>query len=92
MFPVCSFCGERPVVVWFEGPDFTTSVDAPEDVSAEEAWLSCSACLELVRADDREALVHRGMQRLSGRGSGSENVEPVVRRLQDRFWSARPRG
>jgi hypothetical protein len=93
LFPVCSFCGERPVVGWFEGPDFLTFVDAPEKVRADEAWLACSTCLSLIQAGDRNALVQRGLQRVRKRsqpGSDSPNIERSIRMSQERFWAARP--
>jgi hypothetical protein len=87
MFPVCSFCGDRPVRTWFEGPDFTVAVDSADRVTAEEAWLACAICSTLVRSDDREALVRRGLDRARRRGGG-EDPDGVRERL-DRFWSAR---
>ena len=59
----CSFCGERPVAAWFEGPTFRTFVRSSADVRAEEAWLVCAVCLALVEANDREGLVERGAER-----------------------------
>jgi hypothetical protein len=53
----CSFCGEGPVVAWFEGPSFRTFVRSSAEVRAEEAWLACATCLALVEKDDREGLV-----------------------------------
>lgn len=50
----CSFCGERPVAAWFEGPSFRTFVRSSVEVRAEEAWLACAICLGLVEANDRE--------------------------------------
>jgi aminoglycoside 6'-N-acetyltransferase len=89
VFPVCSFCGERPVVAWFEGPGFTTAVDSADKVRSEEAWVACSACARLVEADDREALVRRGAQR-----SGSQpdhELEMLMTRAhqEDLFWKPR---
>ena len=55
MFPVCSFCGSRPVVAWFEGSDFTRSVDSPDNARADEAWLACSPCLRLADVGDCDA-------------------------------------
>jgi hypothetical protein len=93
MVPVCSFCGERPVVGWFEGPDFLRFVDAPEKVRANEAWLACSTCLSLIQAGDRDGLVQRGTQRIRKRsksGGDSPNIEPAVGRMHERFWAACP--
>ena len=63
----CSFCGERPVAAWFEGPSFRTFVRSSAEVRAEGAWLACGICLGLVDANDREQLVVRGVERLSRR-------------------------
>jgi len=63
----CSFCGERPVAAWFEGPSFRTFVRSSAEVRAEGAWLACAICLGLVGANDREGLVVRGVQRLRRR-------------------------
>jgi len=92
MFPVCSFCGRRPVVAWFEGPHFNVSIDAAEKVRAEEAWLACATCLALVRAGDRDRLVQRGMKRFRGPGSDSENIVAHVRWAHEQFWVARGHG
>jgi hypothetical protein len=90
MFPVCSFCGERPVVAWFEGPDFKRLVDAAEKMRAEDAWCACSSCRSLVLADDREALVRRGVGRHARRHPGSDadpkTVEASVRRAHDQLF------
>jgi hypothetical protein len=51
---VCSFCGNRPVVAWFEGPAFTNAVRSSAEVRSGEAWLVCATCFELVDADDRD--------------------------------------
>jgi hypothetical protein len=59
----CSFCGERPVAAWFEGPSFRTFVRSSAEVRAEEAWLACETCLALVETDDREGLARRGAKR-----------------------------
>jgi hypothetical protein len=63
----CSFCGERPVAAWFEGPSFRMFVRSSAEVRAEEAWLVCTKCLGLVEANDREGLVERGAERLRRR-------------------------
>jgi hypothetical protein len=63
----CSFCAERPVAAWFEGPSFRTFVRSSAEVRAEEAWLVCGICLGLVEANDREQLVVRGVERLRRR-------------------------
>jgi hypothetical protein len=43
----CSFCGERPVAAWFEGPSFRTFVRSSAEVRAEGAWLACAISLVL---------------------------------------------
>ena len=68
MESACSFCGERPVVAWFQGPDFGIATDSPQGVQAEEAWLACSTCRALVDAGDREELVERAWHRLMHAG------------------------
>jgi hypothetical protein len=84
----CSFCGERPVVAWFEGPSFGTFVRSSTEVRAEEAWLACATCLALVEKDDREGLAVRGTKR--PRGWASEGAEAIQREMQDKhFWRHR---
>jgi hypothetical protein len=84
----CSFCGERPLAAWFEGPTFKTFVRSSTDVRADEAWMACSTCLALVEADDRGGLVRRGATR-EGR-SWSERAETMSREMQNEgFWSKR---
>ena len=76
----CSFCGERPVAAWFEGPSFRTFVRSSAEVRAEEAWLACETCLALVETDDREGLARRGAKR---RGSiAGERGEAMAREMQ----------
>lgn len=86
---VCSFCGEGPVVAWFEGPDFREWVDAPDKVRADEAWLACGISLRLVEKDDREALVERGEARPARRGEPPAGTETFVRDLFEQFWAGR---
>jgi hypothetical protein len=87
----CSFCGERPVAAWFEGPTFKTFVRSSAEVRAEEAWLACATCLALVEADDREGLAHRGTRR--PRGWASEGAEAITRQMQnEQFWQRRDQG
>ena len=78
----CSFCGERPVAAWFEGPSFRTFVRSSDDVQAEEAWLACATCLALVEADDREGLAQRGTRRPAG--WASEGAEAITREMHKR--------
>ena len=87
----CSFCGERPVAAWFEGPTFKTFVRKSAEVRAEEAWLACATCLALVEADDREGLAKRGARR--HRSSASDRSEAITREIQnEEFWRPRDRG
>lgn len=87
----CSFCGERPVAAWFEGPTFRTFVRSSAEVRSGEAWLACAICLALVEADDREGLAKRGTRRPAG--SASEGAEAVMREMHDeQFWRPRDRG
>jgi hypothetical protein len=86
---VCSFCGEQPVAAWFEGPDFRAFVTRAGDVRAEEAWLACASCLQLVEADDADRLAERGMKRLVRRGADQEKAMAFARRAHEQFWSAR---
>ena len=95
MYPVCSFCGERSVVAWFEAPKFLTRVDSADKVRAVEAWLTCATCLELVDANDRDRLVERAVQRLVRKHPErslppSEALQQLERRqLDELFWSRR---
>jgi hypothetical protein len=87
----CSFCGERPVAAWFEGPTFRRFVRKSAKLRAEEAWLACSICLALVEADDREGLARRGARRHGGRAR--EGAEAITRELQnEQFWRPRDQG
>jgi len=84
----CSFCGERPVTAWFEGPTFKTFVRSSAEVSSDEAWLACATCLALVETDDREGLAQRGTRRPAGRAS--EGAEAITREMQnEQFWQRR---
>jgi hypothetical protein len=95
----CSFCGQRPVVAWFEGPSFKTFVLSSAEVRAEEAWLTCQVCLGLVEANDHEGLVERGAERLRRRDrdegrerSPSEEawMQQMTRDQQEKlFWGPR---
>lgn len=87
----CSFCGERPVAAWFEGPSFRTFVRSSAEVRAEEAWLACATCLALVETDDREGLAVRGARRPRGwAGEGAEAMQPEMQ--DELFWSHRDLG
>jgi hypothetical protein len=95
----CSFCGERPVAAWFEGPSFRTFVRSSVDVRAEGAWLACPTCLGLVEANDREGLVERGVerQRRTDREEGRQRspregawMHQMTRDQQEKlFWGPR---
>ncbi len=89
---VCSFCGKRPVVAWFEGPGFRTVVDSPDRVGADEAWLACSRRLALVNANDRDGLAERATIRVarpSGALSTRDAVQKTWSRLEEQFWAFR---
>jgi hypothetical protein len=95
----CSFCGERPVAAWFQGPSFRTFVRSSAEVRAEEAWLACAICLGLVEANDHEGLVERGAERLrrrdrdKGRQRGPSEeawMQQMTRDQQEKlFWGPR---
>jgi hypothetical protein len=99
MHPVCSFCGDRPIVAWFEGPQWRNVVDSADKVRAEEAWVACAVCLALVEANEREALVERDLARQlrrdTDRGRGrSLSEEATIRRatrgrIEKLFWAQR---
>jgi hypothetical protein len=99
MYPVCSSCGQVPVVAWFEGPSFRDAVNSADKARAEGAWLACAVCLRLVEANDREGLVDRGLarQRRKDRDKGrirtpgdEAMLRPVIRDHFDRlFWTPR---
>src|SRR5262249_62432319 len=88
----CSFCGETPVVAWFQGPDFRVAVDSPEKVSGtDEVWVACSTCRDLVDRGDREHLVERNILRHRRRHPTSPSPPPEQVRihLDQRFWTPR---
>jgi hypothetical protein len=94
LYPVCSFCGERLVVAWFEGPSFRSHVGAANSVTATETWLACNTCLRLVERDDRDELVERATDRLArrhpNRSDDRARFAQIQRRhLDELFW--RPR-
>jgi hypothetical protein len=99
MYPICSFCGRRPVVAWFEGPSFRDAVDSADKVLAEEAWLTCQVCLTLVEANDRDGLVERCVERQRRKDRDVGRVRTVsdepglTQSCQDRldllFWNPR---
>jgi hypothetical protein len=91
VFLVCSFCADRPVVAWFQGPDYPTSVGRAEDVVAEEAWLASPHCLDLVEADGRYALVERAKRRDEASTAGPDHHHGAIRESHDRFWGTRSR-
>jgi len=81
VFPVCSFWGERPVAIWYEGPNLTIERESARQVRSEEAWCACAACAELVRADNRERIARRAAHR-----GLSENVDAEARVSKTRQW------
>jgi len=99
MYPVCSFCGERPVVAWLEGPSFRKAVDSADKVRAEEAWVTCRACLTFVEANDHESLVDRSVERQrrrdreEGRTRTADDQAGIRQILRDQlerlFWAPR---
>jgi hypothetical protein len=97
MEAVCGFCGERPVVAWFEGPDFQRAMDSPDKLHSQEAWLACAVCLALVEADDREAVVRRRLMRIARKdredpgpiGYTLDLFAAIERGLKAEFWARR---
>jgi hypothetical protein len=87
--PVCSFCGDQPVVRWYEGPDWVHAVGRSGDVRAQEAWLVCSTCDRLVADDDRQKLARRGAQTLRGVTDPEAYVARVLSNHVERFWKPR---
>lgn len=91
MFPACSFCGQRPVDVWYEGADFKVERESAGEVRSDEAWLACAGCRRLVDADNRERLARLAVRK-SRRPEGSdfERYVPMMREHLDRqFWVPR---
>jgi hypothetical protein len=92
MRPVCSFCGRKPVAVWFDGPTFLVGWTSPEDVRGDEAWLACSTCARLVAAGDRAELARRSARRVGKRSDtvpSDELVERMLGQHERTFWAAR---
>ena len=94
MYPVCSFCGDQAVVVWFEGPDFLSAVQSADQVRASEAYLACAVCLSLIEANDREGLAARELVRQQRKGGlkpgvTEQDVVRMGRHSTDIFWAAR---
>jgi len=94
MYPVCSFCGDQAVVVWFEGPDFRNAVQSADQVGSGEAYLACAVCLALIEANNREGLAARELVRQQRKGGlkpglTEEDVVRMGRHLAERFWAAR---
>jgi hypothetical protein len=99
LVPVCSFCGQKPVVAWFEGPSFLRFVAAAHQVRSNEVRVACADCLRLVEMNDREGLVERGIARQRRRDAregrtrdASEwpSLRVVARnQLDESFWTPR---
>lgn len=94
MHPVCSFCGDHAVIVWFEGPTFLSTVGSAKEVRADEAYLACATCLALVEANDRDGLAARELVRQRRKGGlkpgvTEQDVVEMGRHLTDMFWAAR---
>jgi hypothetical protein len=87
----CSFCGERTVAAWFEGPSFRTFVRSSGEIRAEEAWLACETCLVLVEEDDRDGLARRGARR-EGWPEGKRAETDALQMQNDNFWRHRDHG
>jgi hypothetical protein len=87
----CSFCGTRPVVAWFEGPDFSSFAASAEAVSAFEVWLCCGSCLRAVQAGDRERIAQRGTLRVGG-SAPDEALVVCARRASSVLGGARAIG
>lgn len=97
MYPVCSFCGDQAIVVWFEGPDFLSAVQSADQARASEAYLACAACFALIEANDREGLAARELVRQQRKGGlkpgvTEQDVVQMGRHLTDVFWAARSGG
>jgi hypothetical protein len=93
---VCSFCGGKPVVAFYEGPEFTTAVRSAGEVRAKEVWTACITCDALVEVDDREGLVRRGARRWRPEGARlmvqpQDQAEAMARHAHSGFWEARSR-
>jgi len=91
VFPVCSFCGGRPVALWYEGPDFLIERQSPGEVESDEAWLACFTCAELVRGDARERLARLGAHRSVGNTPAvtDDHVGAQREHLNQQFWKPR---
>ena len=94
MYPVCSFCGDQVVVVWFEGPDFRSAVQSANQVRSDEAYLACATCLALIESNDREGLAARELVRQQRKGGlepgvTEQDVVQMGRHLVDIFLAAR---
>ena len=87
---VCTFCGERPVVAWFNGPLRTIWVEAPTSLPAAtpDDFFACTACMKLIEGGDRDGLCRRGVYRM--RDIGAEKFPHLARVVtwldQEEFW------
>ena len=91
MTPVCTFCGERPVVAWFDGPVKTLWLEEPESFEfSDEDYLACSTCLDLIEAGDRDGLSRREFHRMRDIGAAEfpHLALLVARMTQLPFWDA----
>jgi hypothetical protein len=91
MTPVCTFCGERPIVAWFDGPVKTIWLEEPELFEfSDDDYLACPTCLELIEAGDRDRLSRREMDRMRDIGAaGFPHFALLVARMsQVPFWDA----
>jgi len=92
MDSVCTFCGERPVLAWFNGPLRTIWLEPPASVPAvtQDDFLACGSCIELIEGGDRDGLCRRGVHRM--RDVGAEQFPYLARMVswleQEEFWEA----
>jgi hypothetical protein len=91
MTPVCTFCGERPVIAWFDGPVKTIWLEEPElfDFSDDD-YLACATCFGLIETGDRDRLSRREMHRMRDIGAAEfPHLALLVARIsQMPFWDA----
>jgi hypothetical protein len=91
MRAVCTFCGERPVVAWFNGPVKTIWLEEPEVFAfSDDDYLACATCLELIEAGDRDRLSRREMHRMRDIGAAEfPHLALLIARIsQVSFWDA----
>lgn len=85
----CSFCGQRPVVAWLDGPVRHIWLEPPESFAFDaDDYLTCATCLTLVEAGDRDRLSRREMHRMRDIGAaGFPHFALLVAKVsQMPFW------